>query len=151
MHRILFVCHGNICRSTMAEFVMRYLVDQAGRTDDFVIDSAATSREELGNDVHYGTRTKLEREGIPCGHHRARQVGREELADWDLIVAMDQENLYGLRRLLGPEPLESGQVRLLLDWSDRPRDIADPWYTGNFDQTFDDVMEGCQALLAALD
>ena len=151
MHRILFVCHGNICRSTMAEFVMRHLVEQAGRSDEFEIDSAATSREELGNDVHPGTRAKLERMGVPCGHHRARQVTRADVDAWDLIVCMDQENLWGLGRVLGREVVDSDQVRLLLDWSDAPRDIADPWYTGNFDQTYDDVLEGCETLLAALD
>ena len=146
--RILFVCHGNICRSTMAQFVMQHLARERGVEDAFVIDSAATSREEIGNDVHHGTRRKLVREGIPCGHHRARQMTRADYDRFDLIIGMDAENLWGMRRILGDDP--EGKVHLLLDWSSRPRDIADPWYTGNFDVTFDDVMEGCTTLLDAI-
>ena len=143
--RILFVCHGNICRSTMAQFVMLHLARERGLEHAFEIDSAATSREEIGNDVHHGTRRKLAREGIPCGHHRARQMTRADYDRFDLIIGMDAENLWGMRRILGEDP--EGKVHLLLDWSSRPRDIADPWYTGNFDVTFDDVMEGCTTLL----
>lgn len=148
MHRILFVCHGNICRSTMAQFVMEELVRRAGREDEFVIDSAATSTEELGNPVHPGTVRKLAEVGIPVHAHRARQISRSEYGDWDHIVYMDSENAWGLTRILRHDP--EGKVSRLLDWTDHPRDVADPWYTGNFDATYRDVLAGCEALLASL-
>lgn len=148
MHRILFICHGNICRSTMAQFVMEELVRRAGREDEFVIDSAATSSEELGNPPHRGTVAKLRAEGIPVGRHRARRVRREEYGSWDHIVYMDAENAWGLSRILGGDP--DHKVSRLLDWTSRPGDVADPWYTGDFDATYDDVRAGCEALLAAL-
>lgn len=148
MHRILFICHGNICRSTMAQFVMEELVRRAGREDEFVIDSAATSSEELGNPPHRGTVAKLRAEGIPVGRHRARRVRREEYGSWDHIVYMDAENAWGLSRILGDDP--DHKVSRLLDWTSRPGDVADPWYTGDFDATYEDVRAGCEALLAAL-
>lgn len=167
MTKILFVCHGNICRSTMAQFVFADLARQAGRADEFVVDSAATSREELGNDVHPGTRRALERAGIPCGHHRSRQVGPADYREFDYIVGMDAENLAGIYRLLLGErdygwswdPVSEAEARradpedkvsLLLDWTDHPRDVADPWYTHNFQVTLDDVLAGCSAMLARL-
>lgn len=149
MHRILFVCHGNICRSTMAQFVMEGLVKEAGREADFEIDSAATSTEELGNPPHPGTVDRLRRAGIPVGEHRARQIRRDEYGHWDLIVYMDAENARGLRRILGTDP--EGKCRLLLSFAGPARDVADPWYTGDFDATFRDVTAGCSALLARLD
>ena len=148
MKRILFVCHGNVCRSTMAQFVMEELVRRAGREGEFAIDSAATSREELGNPPHYGTVGKLRREGIPVGHHRARQLRRDEYDAWDHIVYMDAENARGVARILGGDP--DGKVSRLLDWAGRSRDVADPWYTGDFDATYRDVFVGCEAMLAAL-
>lgn len=148
MTRILFVCHGNICRSTMAQFVMEELVRRAGREGEFLIDSAATSSEELGNPPHRGTVAKLRAEGIPVGRHRARRVRREEYGSWDHIIYMDAENARGLARILGGDP--DGKVSRLLDWTARPRDVADPWYTGDFDATYRDVLAGCEALLAAL-
>lgn len=148
MTRILFVCHGNICRSTMAQFVMEELVRRAGRQDEFDIDSAATSREEIGNPPHHGTVLKLREVGVPVGRHRARQVTRAEYADWDHIIYMDEENAWGLSRILHGDP--GGKVSRLLDWTDGPRDVADPWYTGDFDATYADVLAGCQALLAKL-
>ena len=161
---ILFVCHGNVCRSTMAQFVFEHLARKRGVGERYFVDSAATSREELGKDVHRGTRRKLEAMGVPCGHHRARQMTRADYDAFDLIIGMDAENLDGMYRLLLGEtgygwswkPVSrseaakadpAGKVHLLLDWSSRPRDIADPWYTGNFDETYDDVLEGCSALL----
>ncbi len=165
--RILFVCHGNICRSTMAQFVMGDLVRRAGRESDFLIDSAATSREELGSDVHPGTRERLRRAGVPCGHHAARQMGFEDYDRFDYIVGMDRDNYDGMYRLLLGErgmgfswpPVSEQLVRkadprrkvsLLLDWTGHPRDVADPWYTGNFDVTYNDVMAGCVAMLDVL-
>ena len=145
MTRILFVCHGNICRSTMAQFVMEELVRRAGREGEFQIDSAATSTEELGNPPHPGTVRRLRAAGVPVGSHRARQVHRGEYADWDHIVYMDAENARGLARVLGGDP--EGKVSRLLDWTERPGDVADPWYTGDFDATYRDVVEGCRALL----
>ena len=148
MTRILFICHGNICRSTMAQFVMEELARRAGREDEFVIDSAATSREEIGNPPHYGTVAKLREVGIPIGSHRSRRVRRDEYDQWDHIIYMDSENARGLSRILGGDP--DGKVSRLLDWTSRPRDVADPWYTGDFDATYRDVLAGCEALLAAL-
>lgn len=148
MTRILFVCHGNICRSTMAQFVMEELVRRSGREGEFLVDSAATSSEELGNPPHRGTVAKLRAEGVSVGRHRARRVTRDEYAGWDHIIYMDAENARGLSRILGGDP--DGKVSRLLDWTSRPGDVADPWYTGDFDATYRDVLEGCEALLAAL-
>lgn len=145
MIKILFVCHGNICRSTMAEYVMKYLVNKAGLADSFYIDSAATSREEIGNPVHRGTRRKLTEEGIPCGNHRARQMEKGDYEKFDYLIGMEEWNLRNMLRILGTDPKE--KVCRLLDFSDTPRDIADPWYTGDFDTTYEDVKEGCEALL----
>lgn len=167
MTSILFVCHGNICRSTMAEFVMRELVRRAGAQKSIQVDSAATSREEIGNDVHPGTRRVLEREGIPCGHHRSRQMGPADYSRFDYLVGMDAENLAGMYRLLlgqkgygwswdsvsADEVRRAdphGKVSLLMDWTGASRDVADPWYTGNFDATFRDVYAGCSAMLQKL-
>lgn len=149
MHRVLFICHGNICRSTMAQFVFQDMVDRAGRADEFVIDSAATSREEIGNPPHRGTVNKLREAGVPVLPHRARQIERDEYGAWDLIVYMDAENARGLRRILGDDP-DDKCVRLL-DFTDSPRDVADPWYTGDFDATYRDVVAGCEGLLGSLD
>ena len=148
MKRILFVCHGNICRSTMAQFVMEELVRRAGREGEIEVDSAATSSEELGNPPHHGTVAKLREKGVPVGRHRARRVRRDEYGDWDHIVYMDAENARGLAPILGGDP--EGKVSRLLDWTARPGDVADPWYTGDFEATWRDVLAGCEALLAAL-
>lgn len=148
MPRILFICHGNICRSTMAESVMTELVRRAGRSGEFTIDSAATSFEEIGNPPHRGTVAKLREVGIPVVPHRARRIEASEYGDWDRIVYMDRENRRGLERILGGDP--AGKVSRLLDWTDSPRDVADPWYTGDFDATYCDVLAGCTALLEQL-
>lgn len=132
----------------MAQFVMADLVRRAGREDEFVIDSAATSTEEIGNLPHHGTVAKLREVGVPVLRHRARQIRRGEYEDWDHIVYMDAENRRWLARILGEDPM--GKVSRLLDWTDDPHDVADPWYTGNFDDTYEDVLLGCQALLAQL-
>ena len=149
MIKILFVCHGNICRSTMAQFVFQDMVDRAGRADEFVIDSAATSREEIGNPPHRGTVNKLREVGVPVLPHRARQIERAEYDAWDRIVYMDAENARGLRRILDDDP--NGKCVRLLDFTNSPRDVADPWYTGDFDATYRDVVAGCEGLLNSLD
>lgn len=149
MIKILFVCHGNICRSPMAECVLKNMVAQSGRSSEFYIDSAATSREEIGNPIYPPAVRKLKEEGIPLSGHRAVQMTREDYDKYDLLLAADSANLRNMRRIAGGDP--QGKIRRLLDYSSHPRDIADPWYTGNFDVTYDDIVEGCQALLAHLD
>ena len=147
-YKILFICHGNICRSTMAEYVMRHLVREAGLEGHIVADSAAATRDALGWGVHEGTRDVLRRHGIPCGGHRATPMTRADYGCYDLIVGMDEENRRDMMRILGSDP--DGKVHLMLDWTDEPRDVADPWYTGDFDTTYSDVRRGCEALLAAI-
>ena len=146
--RILFVCHGNICRSTMAEYVMKHLVAQAGLDDRFVIDSAATSTEEIGNPVHRGTRKELARHNIPCGDHRARQIRRADADTWDYFIGMDAANIRNMKRMLGSNA--EGKIFKLLEFAGSTADVADPWYTGDFETTYRDVDAGCRALLAKL-
>ena len=147
MIRVLFICHGNICRSTMAEYVMKDLVNRSGLSDSFYIDSAATSREEIGNPDHHGARRKLKEVGILCGDHRARQMRASEYEEFDYIIGMDSWNIRNINRILGNGDPDA-KVSKLLDFTQRKgEDIADPWYTGNFDVTYRDVKEGCEALL----
>ena len=148
MTKILFVCLGNICRSPMAEFVFRDMVQKQGLGDRFSVASAATSTEELGNPVHPGTPRRLAREGISTRGKTAVQLTRRDYQRYDYLIGMEQRNLSGMLRILGSDP--AGKVHRLLDFTDRPRDIADPWYTGDFDRTYDDVVEGCRGLLAHL-
>ena len=129
----------------MAQYVFEYMVRSRGLESEFEIDSAATSREEIGNGVHHGTRRKLAEEGIPCGEHRARQVTKADYEHFDYLIIMDENNRRNLMRIIGNDP--ERKVYKLLDFSDNPRDIADPWYTGNFDVTYDDIDEGCKAFL----
>ena len=146
--RILFVCHGNICRSPMAEFVMKDLVRKAGADMEFFIASAATSTEEIGNPVYPPARRKLAEHGIGCAGKTARQLRREDYDRFDLLIGMDGANLRNMRRICGGDP--DGKLSLLLDWTGRPGDVADPWYTGDFEATWQDVLAGCQSLLDAL-
>ena len=139
MVKILFLCHGNICRSPMAEYVMKDLVDKAGRAGEFSIASAAVSREELGNPVYPPARRELARHGIRCDGHAAHQITRQELESYDRIYYMDRSNAQYLRRLFGTD---AEKCRPLLD-----RDVADPWYTGDFTRTWNDVLEGCTQIL----
>ncbi len=148
MKRILFVCHGNICRSPMAEFVMKDLVKKAGREQDFYIESAATSTEELGNPVYPPARQKLAEHGLSCKGKTARQMTRRDYGEFDLLVGMDTWNIRNMERISGGDPLH--KIHRLLDYTRRPGDVADPWYTGNFEATWRDVSEGCQALLEEL-
>lgn len=145
MINILFVCHGNICRSTMAEYVFKDMVKQAGVADQFYIDSAATSREEIGNGVHYGTRKKLQEVGIPCGDHRARQMIQRDYEQFDYLIGMDDANLTNMRRIIGGDSMQ--KMQKLLQFAGSDESIADPWYTGDFDETYQDIVKGCTALL----
>lgn len=148
MIRILFICLGNICRSPMAEFVMKDLVRKEGLEDHFFIASAATSTEEYGNPVHPGTRNKLRQYGISTEGKYAVTMRRSDYEKYDYIIAMERYNIRGIMRIIGSDP--EYKVSLLLDYTRRPGDIADPWYTGNFDKTYEDILEGCQGLLEAL-
>ncbi|MCF0134381.1 MAG: low molecular weight phosphotyrosine protein phosphatase [Blautia sp.] len=145
MIKILFVCHGNICRSPMAQYVLQDMVNKRHLESLFEIDSAATSTEEIGNGVHYGTRSKLKQAGIPCGNHKARQLSWRDYDAYDFFIGMDEWNRRNMRRMLKGDP--EGKVSLLLDYTARQRGIADPWYTGNFDETYNDVVEGCEAFI----
>ena len=146
--KILFVCHGNICRSPMAEFVMKDLVKKAGQEDRFVIESAATSTEEIGNGVYPPARRKLAEHGIGCQGKTARQMTRSDYGSFDLLVGMDAWNIRNMRNICGGDPEE--KIKMLMDFTRRPGDVADPWYTGDFEATWRDVLEGCQALLDKL-
>lgn len=143
--RILFVCHGNICRSAMAQCVMQQMVDERRLAGRFYIDSAATTNEEIGMPIYPPARKKLIAEGVPILKHRARRIQPGEHRDWDYIICMDEENVRHLRRILGVENM--GRVRKLLSYVGEKGDVADPWYTGNFDATYTDVVRGCTALL----
>lgn len=152
MIKILFVCLGNICRSPMAEYVFKNIVKEKGLEDNFYIDSAATSSEEEGNGIHYGTRRKLEEQNIPYGNHHSRKITKSDYEKYDYIIGMEDSNITNIKRIVGKDKEE--KIYKLLDFADSEnkkntisRDIADPWYTGNFDKTYEDILEGCEALL----
>lgn len=145
MIKVLFVCHGNICRSTMAQFVFQDMVNRHGMKDEFYIDSAATSREEIGSGPHYGTVRKLKEAGIPVLNHRAVQMTSRDYNKYDYLIGMDSANRRNMLRIAGGDP--DGKIYKLLEFAGEERDIADPWYTGNFDRTYEDIAEGCRALL----
>ena len=147
MIRILFVCHGNICRSPMAEFVMKDLAAKAGRDAEFHIESAATSTEEIGNPVYPPARRKLAEHGIGCEGKTARQMRRSDYERFDLIVGMDSWNMRNMLHICGSDP--EGKLKLLMDFTQRPGDVADPWYTRDFEATWRDVTEGCRGILSA--
>lgn len=148
MIKVLFVCHGNICRSTMSESVFTHMINQQNLSDQFIIDSAATSTEEIGNPPHRGTVKKMREVGIPLVPHRARQITWKDYEKFDYIIGMDQWNIRNLNRMLKGDP--DGKVYKLLSFAGTDRDIADPWYTGNFDVTYTDIVEGCEGFLAYL-
>lgn len=148
MIKVFFVCHGNICRSPMAEFVMKDLVKKQGLENQFYIASAATSTEEIGNGVHPGTRKKLGEFGISTAGKKAIRLTRADYEKYDFILGMESYNLVNIKRIIGKD--EAHKVYRLLDFSNNPRDIDDPWYTGDFDKTYEDVYEGCEALLRYL-
>ena len=175
MIKILFICHGNICRSAAAQYVLQDMVDRAQLSDQFLIDSAATSREEIGNPVYPPAKRKLNQEGIRCDGYAARKMLKEDYDRYDYIIGMDQENLYDMYSICeGNDPYAGGwwrrdvsektpernigrvfdpvgrkgqKISLLLDYTDRPGEVADPWYTGNFDATWRDVQDGCRGFL----
>ena len=149
MKKILFVCHGNICRSPMAEFVMKDLVQKAGLADHFYIESAATSTEEIGNEVYPPAKRKLAEHGISCKGKTARQMTRSDYQRFDLLIGMDDWNIRNMTRIAGGDP--EGKIHKLLDYTARKGDVADPWYTGDFDATWRDVTEGCGELLKSLE
>lgn len=147
--KILFVCHGNICRSTMAQFVMQDLVNRYGYSEYFYIDSKATSTEELGNGPHRGTVRKMNEMGIPMASHRSTQIKPADYNNFDYIIGMDRWNYKNMIRVFGDDV--DGKISLLLDFAGRDgEEIADPWYTHNFDETYDDVLEGCEGLIRYL-
>ena len=148
MIKILFICHGNICRSTMEQSVMQYLVERRGLSRSFQIDSAATSREEIGNPVHPGTVRKLQKENIPVVPHQAVQMRASDYEEYDYLIGMDSANLRNMRRIVGSDPEK--KMFLLLKFAGEEGDIADPWYTGNFEDTYRDVRLGCEGLLKYL-
>ena len=148
MIRVLFICHGNICRSTMAESVLTHMVATCGLTSQFEIDSAATSREEIGNPPHYGTCAKLAQVGIPVVPHRARQMTQSDYEYYDYLIGMDQSNIRNMTRIAGGDPEK--KIYKMMEFTGSGRDVADPWYTGDFEATYRDVSEGCQALLEKL-
>lgn len=148
MTKILFVCHGNICRSPMAEFVMKDLVRKAGLEAQFHIESAATSTEEIGNPVYPPAKRKLAEHGIDCTGKTARQLTNADYDQYDLLIGMDRANLRNMHRICGGD--FAGKLHLLMDYTGRPGDLADPWYTDDFETTWRDVLEGCQGLLEQL-
>ena len=148
MIRVLFVCHGNICRSPMAEFVLKDMVKKRGIESDFEIRSRATSTEEIGNDIHPGTRRVLKKHGVPTFPRMAIQLTARDYSQYDYLIAMDHYNLRNIRRIVGEDTRQ--KVHLLLSFAGGSGDIADPWYTGDFDETYRDVVDGCRGLLKYL-
>ncbi len=148
MKRIMFVCHGNICRSPMAEFVMKKLVKDKGLSSEFLIESSATSTEEIGNDIHPGTRRTLDKYSVPYTRREAVQLTRADYEKYDLFVGMDSANVRNMHRIFGSDP--ENKIKKLLEYTGTSRDVADPWYTGDFSATWNDVTAGCEALLNTL-
>lgn len=148
MIKILFVCYGNICRSTMAEFLMKDLVEKNGLSNEFYIESAGTSTEELGNPVHWGTKAVLDRLNIDCSKKRARQITKGDYTKFDYIIGMDELNRRTLKRFYSLD--EKNKISCLMDYTDNPREVADPWYTHNFEDTYRDISEGINCFLEYL-
>ena len=150
MVKILFVCHGNICRSPMGEFILKDLAAKAGLADRFQIESAATSTEEIGNPVYPPARRKLAQHGIDCAGKTARQLTADDYGRFDLLLGMDRANIRNMTHICGGDP--QGKIHLLMEYAGHPgREVADPWYTGDFDAAWDDVLAGCQGLLRKIE
>lgn len=148
MTKVLFVCHGNICRSPMAEFILKDMVKKAGVDKEFEIKSAATSTEEIGNPVYPPARAKLAEHDISCKGKKAVQMTKEDYEYYDYIIAMDRHNLRNMKRFIGND--EKKKVSLMMDYTDRCGDVADPWYTGDFETTWKDIYEGCRGFLGKI-
>ncbi|MBO4845544.1 MAG: low molecular weight phosphotyrosine protein phosphatase [Lachnospiraceae bacterium] len=148
MIKILFICWGNICRSPMCEFVLKDMVEKRGISNDFHIESAATSTEEIGNPVYPPAKAELARHGIGCAGKTARQMRRDDYDKWDYIIGMERLNMSYMHRILGGDP--EGKVSLLMDFTGRSEDIDDPWYTGDFAGVYKQIVRGCEALLEHL-
>lgn len=146
MHKILFVCHGNICRSAMAEYIMKYLTKNR---DDFLIESKATSFEEVGNSMYYLAKEVLDKHNIPYGIHKARRITKEDYDKFDFIIVMDEENLYNVRRVMSTD--NENKIKKLLYFINSDKDVDDPWYTRDFDKCYQEIYEGCKALLDYVD
>lgn len=145
MTKILFICHGNICRSPMAEYIMKQLAKEHGLSASLTVASAAVSREEIGNPVYPPAKRTLWEHHIPCGNRAAVQMTKEDYRRFDYLVGMDASNLRGMRRIAGGDP--QGKLSLLLDFTGHPRDVTDPWYSGDFETAYQDIDKGCRALL----
>ncbi len=148
MKKVLFVCHGNICRSPMAEAVFRHMLEERGLGERFAVDSAAVSAEEIGNPVYPEANRTLVAHSLPASNHHAWQLTRADYDRYDFFIGMDQENIYRMRQIFGGD--SQRKVGLLLAYTEHPREVEDPWYTGRFDRVFDLITQGCQALLEAL-
>ena len=148
MIRVLAICHGNICRSTMCEFILKYMIRQKSLEDEFYIESCATSTEEIGRSLHPGAKRKLDEMGIPNERRRARQLTREDYDAFDYLICMDEWNVRNIMRIIRRDP--ENKVHMLLEYAGERREIADPWYTGNFDETYEDLIRGCTGFLQYL-